>query len=366
MPQFIKGLALSSEFYINVVGPCLREGFPRLVFSIGRLGCGSDVLGFDTAMSTDHDWGPQVDVFVSEADHMTFADAVRAYLNSHLPRRFRGYPVAFTAPDIFDNGTQCMDYDGTEGPFRHRVIIHTVRSFLLRHLGTDLKAPLSSLDWLSFAEQRLLEVTAGEVFYDGLGELGRVRKSLEYYPRDVWLFRLAAQWHRLGQEEPFVGRCGVVDDDLGSRVIAARLVRDLMRLCFLMERRYAPYGKWLGTAFKQLTCYGEMEPLLQRAIRANTWEERERAIGEASSLAGEMHNALGITPSVDTGLRPFHQRPFQVLDSDRFSRALLSEIGDRWLRTRSLVGGVDQHCDCTDVLSKPVLTRSLNALYREN
>lgn len=36
----------------------------------------------------------------------------------------------------------------------------------------------------------------------------------------------------------------------GSAVITARLARDLMRLCLLMDRRYPPYSKWLGTAFE--------------------------------------------------------------------------------------------------------------------
>jgi hypothetical protein len=38
----------------------------------------------------------------------------------------------------------------------------------------------------------------------------------------------------------------------GSAVVAARLVRDLMRLALLLHRRYPPYGKWLGSAFAAL------------------------------------------------------------------------------------------------------------------
>jgi hypothetical protein len=55
------------------------------------------------------------------------------------------------------------------------------------------------------------------------------------------------------QEEPFVARTGDVGDELGSQVIAGRLVRALMQLCFLMERRYAPYSKWFGTGFSRLS-----------------------------------------------------------------------------------------------------------------
>jgi hypothetical protein len=107
-----------------------------------------------------------------------------------------------------------------------------------------------------------LTATAGKVFHDGLGELTAARARLAYYPQAVWLYLLAAQWTRIGQEEAFMGRCGDAGDDLGSAIVAARLVRDLIRLCLLMERTYAPYIKWLGTAFGRLRSGQDVAPVL--------------------------------------------------------------------------------------------------------
>ncbi|MGD6748549.1 DUF4037 domain-containing protein [Streptomyces sp. BH105] len=59
----------------------------------------------------------------------------------------------------------------------------------------------------------------------------------------MWRHLLACQWQRISQEEAFVGRCAESGDDLGSALVAGRLVRDLMRLCLLPDRRCAPYGK---------------------------------------------------------------------------------------------------------------------------
>ena len=59
-----------------------------------------------------------------------------------------------------------------------------------------------------------------------------------------------------------------VQDELGSRLVAMRLVRDLMRLGFLLERQYAPYIKWLGTAFQRLDCARVLTPLFERIMRA--------------------------------------------------------------------------------------------------
>lgn len=44
-------------------------------------------------------------------------------------------------------------------------------------------------------------MTGGEVFHDGLGDLGRIRTALAYYPREVWLYVRASQWQRIAQEE---------------------------------------------------------------------------------------------------------------------------------------------------------------------
>ncbi len=38
----------------------------------------------------------------------------------------------------------------------------------------------------------------------------------------------------------------MIGDEVGSALIGSRLVRDIMRLCFLMEQTYAPYAKWFG------------------------------------------------------------------------------------------------------------------------
>ena len=81
------GLELAAAFYADVVGPLLA-GFRH---SAGRLGAGSEVLGFDTERSTDHGWGPRVQVFVDAED----VAAARALVQERLPDEFRGWPTRF-------------------------------------------------------------------------------------------------------------------------------------------------------------------------------------------------------------------------------------------------------------------------------
>ena len=148
-----------------------------------------------------------------------------------------------------------------------------------------------------------------------------------------------------------MGRCAQVGDEIGSRLVAARLVRDLMRLCFLMERRYAPYIKWFGTAFARLWCAERMSPSLSAALQAPTWRERVEHLSAAYELAAAMHNELGITEPLTAQVSPFWDRPFAVIHGDRFVEAIRAEIRNEEVRALpEHLGSVDQFTDSTDAL----------------
>jgi hypothetical protein len=260
---FIKGMQLSELFFHEAVRPILAGRFPGLAYSAARLGPGSDVLGYDTPRSMDHHWGPRTELFLADADHAREAAAIVRVLSETLPFECHGYPTHFATPE-FSGGI--LSRTGSR-PIHHGVTVHTLRSFFVGSLGWDPAVGPSVEDWLAFPQQILRTIASGRVFHDGLGGLGPLRAALHEYPQDVWLYLLACQWRRLDQEEPFMGRCGDVGDELGSQIVAARLVRDVMRLCFLMERQYAPYIKWFGTAFGGLDCASYMKPLLEQVLR---------------------------------------------------------------------------------------------------
>ena len=56
MPDFILSLELSRRFYQEALRPILAARFPGLPYAVARIGPGSEVLGLDTPMSTDHGW----------------------------------------------------------------------------------------------------------------------------------------------------------------------------------------------------------------------------------------------------------------------------------------------------------------------
>jgi uncharacterized protein DUF4037 len=335
-PESIPGLRLAREFYAAVVRPLLAERFPHMPYAAALLGPGSEVAGFDSPRSTDHDWGPRLQVFLPDGDAGRHAAAISAMLADRLPESFRGYPVAF--PVTREPG----------GGARHRVEVAGLKTWTTGLLGFDPREQVTLLDWLATPTQRLAEFTTGEVFHDEPGEVTRARARLAWYPRDVWLHLLACQWRRIDQEEPFPGRCAEAGDDLGSAVVTARLARDIMRLCLLMHRRYPPYSKWLGTAFAKTPGTAGLAASLTAAVTARDWPDRQRHLSDASEAVAALHNDLGLTPPLDTRTRHFYDRPYQVIGAARFTAALRAAITDPQVKRLPLTGAIDQFTDSTD------------------
>ncbi len=380
MPQaFIPGLQLSEAFYRDVVRPILDGDFPGLAHAAALIGPGSEVLGYDDPTSSDHDWGPRVMLFINErgATHMgasrddrrSIADAVHLTLSEKLPPVFRGHSTNFTEPDPLDNGTRQTAPVPSGSPISHRVTIQTIREFTTTYLGIDLGGELElriePADWLTLPEQRLLSVTSGAVFHDGIG-LARLRTRLAYYPHDIWLYLLGCGWTRIGQEEHLMGRAGSSADEIGSTLIGARLVRGIMRLCFLMHRTYAPYPKWFGRAFQELPCAPDFLPHLEGALRATDWESRQQHLVLAYEALARLHNSLGLTQPMPEDVANFFGRPFQVMAIHGFADALFGRITDpqvRRIAARSPIGGIDQFSDSTDLLSDQSWRPLLRQLY---
>jgi hypothetical protein len=351
MPEFMPALELNRRFYFECVRPALDHHFPNLEHAAALIGYGSEVLGFDTAMSMDHNWYPRVYLFVQEKDRK-FISPIREMLSRELPHEFLGFPVdSVESPD--EPGTRWME-SKSEGSVEHMVATLTLRDFAMDNLVWDISHPLSPIDWLTLTSQVLRTMTAGAVYHDNVGELTRFRETLAWYPRDVWLYLMASIWDRIGQEEHLMPRAGFVGDELGSAIIGSRLVRDIMSLCFLMEKQYAPYPKWFGSAFNQLECAEELSPILWEAQRAATWEERENPLCRAYEILVKRHNSLNIIEPNPAQVSNFHGRPFLVIHGDVVARSIARQITDpeiKRITAKGFIGGIDQWSDNSELRS---------------
>ncbi|RJQ24697.1 DUF4037 domain-containing protein [Candidatus Parcubacteria bacterium] len=359
MPDFIPGLQLSEIFYYEAVKPILDSNFPNLIYSAALIGTGSEVLEFDTPQSMDHHWGLKLNLFVSQAD-IKKAEKIKEVLSKNLPYEVRGISTNFGKPDKI--GVQLLEKIDS-GPVNHLVTVDTINSYFEKYLGYTPNT-IQILNWLTIPEQKLLEVTSGKVFYDGLNELNSVREKLAYYPQDIWLYLYASQWVRIAQEEAFVGRAGDVGDELGSQVIAARLVREIMKLSFLIEKKYAPYLKWFGTAFSKLAIAQDLSPILKVVLFSKDWKERENNLSKAYKIIANGHNKLAITDEMNTEVSSYHKRPYLTIHGHDFADAIKQKITNEEIKNmKYAIGNVSQFIDSTDILSRPTLTKKLLVLF---
>lgn len=326
------GLDLARELYREIVAPVLPV--PHAACLIGE---GSEVLGFDTDRSTDHEWGPRLQIFVSAAS----LDTTRAVVDRALPNAVSGYPTRW--------------FSLATGEVDHHIEIDTIEHWMSQHLPT-LPAEPDLADWLSAPQQHLLQLTAGEVFRDDLGTLTRRRQTYAWYPDDLWRWLIASQWHLIGNTEPLLGRTLETGDHRGHRLLTARLCLLILEMTFLQQRHYRPYAKWFGAAFTRLPIKTTLGPLLDAALDEPPSATRIGPLQQALLELAVRHNDLELCDPVEPTVGDFQVgvndavRPFPVLNTAALIDATVGSIADPRLAGLPRVGAIDQLTHSDDQL----------------
>ncbi|CEJ93191.1 hypothetical protein VHEMI08800 [[Torrubiella] hemipterigena] len=351
-PEFRPALELCGDFFRQVVKPILDNELPALKYGAALIGPGSEVYGFDTEMSMDHDWGLRVFLFLTDED-ASQGDAITELLGNKLPTTWEGFPGAIETLTTTSTVRQ-MEDDKATRPLKHHVTPITLGKFCLAQLAYDFTArPPTAAEWLSIPSHALREMVCGAVYHDATGQIALLRRTLAWYPRDVYLYMLAAGCQRIGQESHLMPRAGYAGSELGSAIIASRLVRDIMNLCFLLEKQYAPYAKWFGAGFSRLECGSELEPLLLTAQTAATWQARQDALVQCYDVVTKiLVKELGLEGKVPATSVPFHDRPWLIMPSEQLVEAIVQLIQDPdvlRIAERTMVGSIIQWTDNTDM-----------------
>lgn len=266
----MKGIELSEAFY-NEYGIGLCEQFSHIEkeFAVGLAGSGSECFGYDDEISEDHDFEPGFCIFVSDAlDSRTEFALERAY--AKLPKEFMGYKRSPLSP---------------VGGNRHGVI--RMSDFFRDKTGSP-DGELTLYDWLSVPEQSLAEATNGKIYRDVGGELGRIRKRLEYMPEDVRLKKLAGNLVLMGQTGQYnYGRCMARGDLAAAQLSVNEFVNHSLHAIFLLNRKYMPYYKWTFRALKDLPVLSELYPLLE-GLLCNTVDKESTVEQVCQKITDEL------------------------------------------------------------------------------
>lgn len=353
--DFIHGLDLCERFFFEIVKPLLDEYYPLLEYAACRLGPGSDVLGFDSEQSRDHDWGPKFDLLMNDE---SLIEELNLFLQEHLRNKtIDGYSTQFEIfgePDGQNVFINVLPNDHQENT-SHAIRLMTIKTFFHQYLNWSIDENEPTIeDWLTFPSQHLATIVRGRVFYQTKQiDLEQIRIRLNFYPNDVWFYLIGCLWQRIGQEEHLMGRAGQANDELGSTLIANRLVRDIMRLVFLLERQYYPYAKWFGTAFRKWTNNGpKLESYLRQIQLASTWQEREKSFNFVYEQLAILTKEILFDGQGDlvTSTSLFHNRPFQVINGGSIGAMIFSKIQNSFIEQLPKIGSTDLFTDSTDVL----------------
>ena len=100
-----------------------------------------------------------------------------------------------------------------------------------------------------------------------------------------------------GRDAPYnIHRVSKRGDDLTCTIYFGICVKRLMELCFALNRRYAPYTKWLNRTYRTLPRFAdELAPLIDDAMQETSWKRRVRILIEANYVIADALAQLGLT-----------------------------------------------------------------------
>ncbi len=256
--QFEKGLDLCEAFYHEYGEPMLREKFPMYLpyIAAGLVGEGSECLGFDDAISRDHDFGPGFCLFLTDSVYEEIGEALQqAY--DRLPVTYMGVTrrVSPKAPK--------------------RVGVFRIGEFYERLTGFR-DVPESNSQWLYAEDYRLAAATSGRVFRDELGEFTRIRKGLlAHYPEEVRIKKIAREAALIAQSGQYnYGRMLERGDKVTAQVALGEFMKHTMSIVYLLNRRYAPFYKWMHKGMEKLPVLAVIGDILNAIADMQIGDER--------------------------------------------------------------------------------------------
>ncbi len=283
----MQGLELSKAFYLQYGKPMLEQQFSDVLehIAVGLVGEGSECLGFDDALSQDHDFEPGFCLWITEADERALGFRLeRAY--AKLPKEFMGFRRSPLSP---------------VGGNRHGVI--TIESFYTRFLGTSV-IPEDLRWWLSVPSSALLSASNGEVFTDPAGIFSAVRDQLlAGYPEDIRRKKLAAHTVFMAQAGQYnYPRCLARGEQGAAQLAIFAFVKHAISAIYLLNNRYEPFYKWAYRGLRQLPVLGHIGDALQALTELDNSEANAQAkqaiVEDIAAVLIQEYRSQGLSEAV--------------------------------------------------------------------
>jgi hypothetical protein len=290
----MRGIDAARRWYETAGAPMLEREFGDVGsrIAVGRAGHGSECFGYDDDVSRDHDFFTGFCLWITEEDEREFGFRLeRAY--ARLRKEF--------PPDGEGGGNPGSSRlgDAEDG-----VIL--ISDFYRRHLGFP-GAPENWRQWLYTPSHAFAEATNGAVFRDDLGVFSGIRETiLNGMPEDVRRKKIAARAVFMAQSEQYnYMRCLKHGEPGAASLALGEFVRNAADMVFLLNRRFAPYYKWVLRAMRDLPKLGGFSGALADLLTGSGSGEAKLEQIEAicAQIASELR-AQGISDCDDVYLEP--------------------------------------------------------------
>ena len=294
----------------------IESHFPKLAsrIAVGLSGEGSECLGFDDDLSTDHDFEPAFCLWLTEQDERQYGmELARAY--RQLPKEFGGFSRQQLSP---------------VGGSRHGVM--SIAAFYTRFLGAPT-APDTHDRWLYTPSSSLLCACNGEVFRDDLGEFSTVRQVLlQGYPEDIRRKKLAAHAVLMAQAGLYnYSRCVMRGENGAAQLAVFEFVKHAVSTVYLLNKAYEPFYKWAYRGMRELPILSSLESSLVALTELGNGQTevaaKRESMEEISALFVAEFGRQGLTNS-------------NSADLERQAYAIVNSITDPQLRNRHIMDGV--------------------------
>lgn len=243
----MKGLELSQKYYEAYGRQMIRTQFPEIAdqAAVGLVGYGSECLGFDDEISSDHDYGPSFCIWLPRGTYLQCGSQMQKAYDA-LPKEFMGCAARVE-----------------EEQGKGRVGVLCLEDFYLEILGRD-GVPETDAEWFAVSEAALATATNGAVFEDPCGKFTGIREGLlAYYPKEVWRKKLAESLAKAAQAGQYnYARAMKRGERIAAEIALMEFVKEAMQIVYLLNKKYAPFYKWMHRGMQALAVCSEIGDML--------------------------------------------------------------------------------------------------------
>ena len=255
------GMDICREYFKTYGKNMLCEKFPEYIdkITVGLVGEGSDCLGFDDAVSRDHDFGPRFCMWVSKEVYEEIGEELKSAYES--------------LPDTFEGCTRNMT---TTGIFRQGVM---VSDDFIEHLLFTKAMPKTDNDWLLLPESGLSALCNGEIWMEGDGRFTDIRKYLSIYPSRVRYKKIAQSMHLVRQMGLYnYFRMKQRGEKIAAEISLTGYMENVMKVVYYLNNVHPTYYKWLHKGMKDFAVLAEIMDVLEALNDHKNDDETVRGI----------------------------------------------------------------------------------------